>query len=63
MRELTEQQKKQMDDIFYEPLSDRGKKPPKDYNPPVKGKDEDIKEYLKRLDNYNLQFYADKKHI
>lgn len=53
MRELTEEQKIQMDAVFNEPLSDRSKKPPKDYKPPVFKEDEGIQEFLNRVDEYN----------
>ena len=53
---LTEEQKIQMDAVFNEPLSDRSKKPPKDYKPPVFLQEESIQEYLKRFDAYNYGY-------
>ena len=60
MRELTEEQKKQMDDVFNEPLSDRKKNVPADYKPPLKGKDESIEDYFARLDAYDAEYYKKK---
>ena len=56
--ELTEEQLQQMNDVFNQPLSDRsGKKPP------VFQEGESIQEFVKRFDNYNFQYYNDKKNI
>jgi len=56
MRELTEEQKKQMDDVFNEPLSDRGKTPPKDYNPPKRKEGEGYNEYMARVIAYDAEY-------
>lgn len=56
MRELTEEQLKQMDDVFNEPLSDRGKDRPDDYNPPERIEGEDLLDYLVRVDAYNAGY-------
>ena len=58
---LTNKQKKQMDNVFDEPLSDRGKNRPEDYNPPERKEGEDLISYLDRVDAYDAGYKAGHK--
>jgi hypothetical protein len=59
----TEEQLIEMDNVFNEPLSDRSKPVPEDWNPPKQLRGEDIKLSLERLDNYNAHYHARGKDI
>ena len=63
MHKLTEEQKIEMDNVFNEPLSDRSKPVPEDYNPPYQLEGEAAEKFLKRLYNYSSGVYAGEQDL
>lgn len=54
---MIEEQKVIMDSVFDEPLTDRSRKPQKDYKPPKQERGEPLQKYLLRLDAYNVVYW------